>query len=116
MNGKRIPSDLDTAFVECRGPLRHAWWPCNPPQPREGSVFARPGLLLVSKFCERCGKMCHEAWNKRTGVLESRRYVDPPGYATISREFRGDDLRKEVMRRWAASPPKLLNHNYDEEA
>jgi len=108
----RLPSELDTVFVECRGPLRHAWSSVNPPPPRRNTLSAAGEQH--SFLCDRCGSMKHEVWSRRTGQLMTRWYVKPAGYTTISREFRADDLRLELIRRWNDSPPELLAVEYEE--
>lgn len=91
-------AELEDAFVECRGPLKHALYFVDPPMPREGSVGR--GHELVSVKCERCGWERHECWHRKTGELIFRRYKRPKKYTTISREWRASDLRLELLRRW----------------
>ena len=61
-------------YLMCRGPLRHAWFEVPSDwTPEFGVPF--------TARCERCGMERRLAFNRNTGDLEYRRYVQPIGYA-----------------------------------
>lgn len=95
---RRELEDLDTEYIECRGPLKHKWYYIDPPKlPRGHKGY---GHELVSVKCDNCGKERHEAWHRRTGELLYRRYKDPAGYSSISRRWKNNDFRLELIKRW----------------
>ena len=57
--------------------------------------------------------MKHEVWSHRTGQLMTRWYVKPEGYTTVSREFKSDDFRLELIQRWRENPPQLIEMEYE---
>lgn len=95
-DGGQVNIDIDDRSVMCRT-VGHAW-----EEYTDVELDApKAGWWRLSLGCTRCTTRRHDLVNKRTGVLEGRRYIYSDGYRRqrgAPRLFR-EELRAELWRR-----------------